>query len=310
MTKTTDGAALQRASFTQATIVLGTTTNIRVDGSPMRRPNLPNGTGMHRFCNHPDHKGVPAETKQKNVCPDDHQLDNKECELGRTVEDEVVLIDNDDLAEARIGGMRKTGDGGSFVFKPRPTDQVEQSTRPDGTGHRLRLGEKANDADTRLFAALTVYVETHPEVSLLAECRIKDDRGLYRLESWRGQLFLQKLVHTADLSELNEAELAPDADEDMIEGVAALLDEQFAEYDPDEFFFDAAASIDRYVAKVASGEDDGVPVVADDASDPLAEIKAALNTTKKKAPAKKAAKKRKAPAKKAAAKRKTKTVAA
>lgn len=271
---------------------------MRVDLSPIRKPNSRGAGGFKMVCPHPDHDygtvGCTVELPaQRYICQDDPSHSSEfddlpgypagEMAKARLVEidppsgdDDTaetaevwVTADAEDIAEARTGGMET----GGIDLAVHPAWQIDALCRPGDHQMRVRpakIKSKVSSKDLEVYAVVTAALEKSPHLALVGSMVVREKRRVYRLSVWGTQLLLTELHTPADLAErdvLDASDLA-DSDIDMLRDILAQLTVDFDEdrhrYDVEE----AVAALMARNAEVLEGADvvptkEGSPNVVD-----------------------------------------------
>jgi non-homologous end joining protein Ku len=218
-----------RASLTGVTVSCGVI-SFDVDLVPATKAKADkraaNSPSLTRIC---PHCVDPARIQQKLFCENGHgPLSQNDLEHATTVDDVLVRVDPDDVAEAAV----PTVEARSVAFSVFRSADVERATLPSGNIYRMRLPAKPSKA-TRQAYALMLDLVADADLAFIAELVIKGVSKLYRGVARDGMITLTELMRPS----LFHAPDGVDVEFQPALAVAArtMIDEMVSTFDPDEW---------------------------------------------------------------------------
>lgn len=187
--------------------------------------------------------------KQVLMCEEGHgPLSQNDLEYATTVDDELVRVDPDEVAEAKI----PTVDARSVAFAVFRADEVERATLPSGNIYRMRLPAKPSRATLQAYALMLDLV-ADTDLAFLAELVIKGVSKLYRGIARDGMITLTELLRPSLFHEPDGADVENNGS--MTAAARAMIAEMVTTFDPTEWESAAERRLQALQAAAEAGED-------------------------------------------------------
>lgn len=237
-------AKAQSAEAADCTVTLGLL-SLRVDAVAQKRPNSANEGGTRLVCHFKHDQPMPLS--QQYVCADGHSQTRSEALKAREMEDGTLVYITEEARSAAVtGGIPDK----ELALTPHPAADIDQWTRPEGTGFRVRLGKKASSLDRELYTVL-LNLAADDDVALVGIMKTSGTRRLWRLTVWQGQLFLEARIETGNLAPPDDLDL-PAVNDKLLAMARELRDELAEPFDPTVYAHDVKAAVDAAAAESAA----------------------------------------------------------
>lgn len=237
-----------------------------VDAAPVHRPNKAKDTATRLACPDPSHStgdGSPSRVSQRYLCDADPDHTSPQDALpgysrgelakvrevfpepdaeGNVGDPELVLVDNDEATEAKVGDDVETG---TIDFHVHQAWEIDAMCLPGDHALRFRPGKtktKVRAKDLEVYAMLTETLARNPHLALVGSTRMNDTRKTYRLTVWGTQLIAQEIVLPSDLAERDVLEA--DVTDDQVDKLLAIVESAVEPFDEAVHSYDAAAALD------------------------------------------------------------------
>lgn len=260
------------ASGVRATL-LGLIT-MSFDVVPVRRPNS-SKDGAFKLVT----KDLEP-VRQKYVTETGDLHDQFDLVKAREVDGVFVQATPEEIAAAKTGTL----EANVIEFTAHRAAEVDESTRPGEKQYRLRPSRNSKKvigaAEANLYATIRELVLQETGVVFVGALRLRDNRAVYRLDVWGGQLVLSELIVEDDLAERDV--IVGDVNVKQVDLAAALLESTVEPWDPSVHRWDVEQAVSDLVAAKAEGTVVSKPAaVVQPVDDLMATLAAAVEQAQK-----------------------------
>lgn len=189
----------------------------------------------------------PVRPRQGYTCENGHgPYPLADLDRARDTDDGLVRVTKEEYEAARHSDLPLN----HCRVSVHPAEQVDTLTRPSGQGYVFIPDVDSREHD--LVLALSMA-----DQALVAAVNVRHFEGLYRLQSWNGNLVLQRLLWPKELNEFAPREI--DVDAAHLDAGLTMLDRLSDDFEPEDYVATTRQKLEALNAALEGTEIESTP---------------------------------------------------